>query len=195
MPFQFFNFCVTSVPGLAGVRTVPSSIHRTPVWWTCRYWGRTSSCTRRRDAVQGRAYGHPRGNPRWPPYTPTRRTPRKVRNTLSTHSTEWAVRVFIHSLTKQATCYTVSRWNEASDSFTRQFISGVRWKSRRLDVSVAWSKILEKIRDKGIPTQWKTSRLYNFLLLALYYYILFLVLFLPIQFHDDSFRDLWVIAG
>lgn len=97
--------CDDEIAGPAGERIAPSSTHRTRVSWTSRYWERTSSCTLRRDAARERAYESLRGNPRWRPWGPTRRTPRKVRNTLTTHSTEWAVRVF-HSLTKQATCYT-----------------------------------------------------------------------------------------
>lgn len=92
------------IAGLAGERIAPSLTRPTRVSWTSRYWEITNSCTLRRDAARERAYELLRGNPRWRPWGLTRRTPRKVRNTLTTHSTEWAVRVF-HSLTKQATCY------------------------------------------------------------------------------------------
>lgn len=86
----------------AGERIARSSTRPTPGWWTSRCWERTSSCTHRRDAARGRAYASPRDSPRWRPWGPTRQTPRKVRNTLTTHNTEWAVRVFfIHLLSKQ----------------------------------------------------------------------------------------------
>lgn len=48
--------------------------------------------------VLGLVYAYHRGNPRWSPCVHIRQTPRKVRNTISTLSTEWAVRVFIHHL-------------------------------------------------------------------------------------------------
>lgn len=127
------------IAGLAGEKTALSLIHLTRDWWMFRCWEKTNSYTLRRDAAQERAYELRRGNPRWHPWGPTRRTPRKVRNTLTTHSTEWAVRVF-HSLTKQATCYSKPCSNRASDSllsvaiFSEQF----REKSMHSKVLIIW---------------------------------------------------------
>lgn len=126
------------IAGLAGEKTALSLIHLTRDWWMFRCWERTNSYTLRRDAARGRAYELRRGSPRWRPWGPTRRTPRKVRNTLTTHSTEWAVRVF-HSLTKQATCYSMPCSNRASDSLlslSRFFQWAASWKSMNSEDSL-----------------------------------------------------------
>lgn len=113
---RFVNYLIQcGIAGLAGERTALSLIHPTRDWWTSRCWERTNSCTLKRDAARGRAYELRRGSPRWCPWGPTRRMPRKVRNTLTTHSTEWTVRVF-HSFTKQATCYSKPCSDGTSDS-------------------------------------------------------------------------------
>lgn len=111
---NYVTWC--GIAGLVGERTALSLIHPTRDWWTSRCWERTNSCTLRRDVARERVYELHQGNPRWHPWGPTHRTPRKVRNTLTTHSTEWAVWVF-HSLTKQATCYSKLCSDRASDSF------------------------------------------------------------------------------
>lgn len=103
------------IAGPAGERTALSLIHPMHDWWTSRCWEKINSYILKRDVVRERVYELRRDNPPWRLWGPTHRTPRKVRNTLITHSTEWAVRVF-HSLTKQATCYSKPCLNRASDS-------------------------------------------------------------------------------